>query len=586
MGGDELNLGMVGSGGDGVMVTGETLVNAAAKKGMKCLMLKSFGPQIRGGEASCKIRMSSKKVSAPPDKLDVLLAFNWNDYKRFGIELELNDGGVVIEDGHEGDEEPERSIVGAQPARIYRIPLTEMAKESAGTKLAKNMVALGVFSGLFDLPDKEMRAAIHKTFSHKSVEIIDNNIKAYEAGKSYAEDNLQVPPGMKLVIDESMLDKRVVMTGNDAAAYGALLAGCSFFAGYPITPSSEIMEWLSNHMPAYGGTMIQTEDEIAAMGMVIGASLAGAKAMTATSGPGISLMIELIGLASLAEIPCVIVNAQRVGPSTGIPTKSEQSDLLQACFGTHGDAPKVVIAPADVADCFDVMREAFFISEKYQLPVIVLSDGFIAQCKSSIHEPDLDKIRPWERARPKADEVSPADYKRYEITPSGVTWMSIPGKDPHLYRAAGIEHNEVGDPTSDFSEHERMNEKRYRKLEGVAAEVNFMRHYGPDDASLGVIGWGSSKGPIREAVEILNAQGLAIKALIPQVLYPLDTRQVYQFFESLDKLLVVELSYSKQFLNLLKAQLDLPDGTLHYGRSGGRPLAVYEMVEQLRKLLD
>jgi 2-oxoglutarate/2-oxoacid ferredoxin oxidoreductase subunit alpha len=586
MGGDELNLGMVGSGGDGVMVTGEILVYAAARKGMKCLMLKSFGPQIRGGESSCKIRMSSKKVATPPDKLDVLLAFNWNDYQRFGRELELGSVGVVIEDGRDGDQEPERQIVGQKPAKIYRIPLTEMAKESAGNKLAKNMVALGVLSGMFSLPDEEMRAAIRKTFSHKSDEIIDSNFRAYEAGKQYAENNLDSPPKLQLVIDESMLDKRAVMTGNEAIAYGSLLAGCSFFAGYPITPSSEIMEWLSNHMPVYGGTMIQTEDEIAALGMVIGASMAGARAMTATSGPGVSLMIEQIGLASIAEIPCVIVNAQRVGPSTGIPTKSEQSDLLQACFGTHGDAPKVVIAPADVADCFDVMREAFFISEKYQLPVIVLSDGFIAQCKSSIPWPDLDKIRPWERARPNIDEVSPADYKRFEIMPSGVTWMSIPGKDPHLYRAAGIEHNEAGNPTSDFAEHERMNEKRYRKLEGVAAEVNFMRHYGPENAAVGVIGWGSSKGPVREAVELLNAEGLAVKALIPQVLYPLDTNQVYEFFKSLDKLLVVELSYSKQFLNLLKIQLDLPVGTAHFGRSGGKPLAVYEVVDQIRMLFE
>ncbi|MBW7995987.1 MAG: 2-oxoacid:acceptor oxidoreductase subunit alpha [Candidatus Glassbacteria bacterium] len=586
MGGDELNLGMVGSGGDGVMVTGEAIVNAAAKKGMKCLMLKAFGPQIRGGESSCKIRLSSKKVSAPPDRLDVLLAFKWDDYKRFGRELELNPGGVVIEDGKEGDEEPERPIVGEQPSKIYRVPLTEIATESAGNKLAKNMVALGVLSGLFDLPDDEMRAAISKTFAHKSDEIINSNISAYEAGKQYAQENLEAPENMKLVIDESLLDKRVVMTGNDATAYGALLAGCTFFAGYPITPSSEIMEWLSNYMPVYGGTMVQTEDEIAALGMVIGASLAGAKSMTATSGPGFSLMIELIGLASIAEIPCVIVNAQRVGPSTGIPTKSEQSDLLQACFGTHGDAPKVVIAPADVADCFDVMREAFFISEKYQLPVIVLSDGFIAQCKSSIHEPELDKIRPWERARPNTDEVSVEDYKRYEITKTGITWMSIPGKDPHLYRSAGIEHDELGSPTSDFAEHERMNEKRYRKLAGVAEEVNFMRHYGPDDAKVGVIAWGSSKGPLREAVEILNARGHAVKALVPQVLYPLNTEKVYKFFESLDKLLVVELSYSKQFLNLLKIQLDLPAGTVHYGRSGGKPLAIYEMLEQIGKLLD
>jgi len=582
MGGDELNLGFVGSGGDGVMVSGEALVSAAARKGMKCLMLKSFGPQIRGGESSCKIRMSSKKVSAPPDKLDVLVAFNWEDYRRFGTELELAEWGVVIEESENGEPEPVRPIVGHQPAQIFRVPLTNIAKETAGNKLAKNMVALGLLSGLFSVPEDELKKSIRKTFSHKGEEIISANVKAFEAGKQYAEANLKAPEKLKLKIAEN-LDKRVVLTGNDATAFGALLAGCTFFAGYPITPSSEIMEWLSQYMPAYGGTMIQTEDEIAALGMVLGASLAGAKAMTATSGPGLSLMTELIGLASIAEIPCVIVNAQRVGPSTGIPTKSEQADLMQAIYGGHGDSPRVVIAPADVADCFDVMREAFFISEKYQIPVIVLSDGFIAQCKSSIHYPDLSMVRPWERARPKG--IAPEAYKRYEFTSSGVTWMSIPGKDPHIYRAAGIEHNEMGDPTSEYSMHQRMNEKRYRKLQAIADEVNFMRHYGPEDARVGVIAWGSSKGPVREAVEILISEGHAVKALVPQVIFPLDVKQVKQFFKSLEKLLVVELSYSKQFLNCLKTQLDLPAGTTHYGRSGAIAFSVSEILQQIRNLL-
>ena len=564
------------------MVTGESIVASAARKGMKCLMLKSFGPQIRGGETSCKIRMSNKKVSAPPDKLDVLLAFNWNDYKRFGTELELEEWGVVIEEVEDGEPAPERNIVGNQPAQIISVPLTKIAKDTAGNRLAKNMVALGLMAELFGMPDEELKVSIRKTFNHKGEEIITANLSAYEAGKQYAAANLQVPDKLRLKIAQN-LDKRVVMTGNEAAAYGALLAGCTFFAGYPITPSSEIMEWLSEYLPAYGGTMIQTEDEIAALGMVLGASLAGAKAMTATSGPGISLMTELIGLASIAEIPCVIVNAQRVGPSTGIPTKSEQSDLMQAIFGGHGDSPRVVIAPADVADCFDVMREAFFVSEKYQIPVIVLSDGFIAQCKSSIHYPDLSMVRPWERARPK--DISPENYKRYEYTKTGVTWMSIPGKDPHIYRAAGIEHNENGDPTSEFSVHEQMNDKRYRKLKFIAEEVNFMRHYGPEDAKVGVITWGSCKGPVREAIEILNAEGHAVKALVPQVLFPLNVKRVNQFFKSLDKLLVVELSYSKQFLNCLKTQLDLPAGTQHYGRSGGNAFSYHEIIEQIRKLL-
>ena len=581
MEGDELNLGLVGSGGDGVMIAGESIVSAAAREGLKCLMLKSFGPQIRGGESSCKIRISSKKVSAAPDTLDVLLAFNWNDYKRFGSELELKPEGVVVEEGDSESPEPERPIIGPQPATIYKLPLTRLAKETAGTPLARNMVALGALTELFGLPDKEMKHSIKKMFSHKSAQIIEGNLKAYQSGKDYVLANFSKPEKLQLRIEKN-LEKRLVMTGNDACAYAALLAGCRFFAGYPITPSSEIMEWLSVYMPAYGGTMIQTEDEIAALGMVLGASLAGAKAMTATSGPGMSLMTELLGLASIAEIPCVVVNAQRGGPSTGIPTKSEQSDLMQAVFGGHGDSPRVVIAPADVGDCFPVMREAFFISEKYQIPVIVLSDAFIAQCKASLHKPDLSKIRPWERARPHGIPVE--DYKRLEYTPTGVSWMAIPGKDPYIYRAAGIEHDEKGNPTSEFAEHEKMNEKRYRKLKFIAEDACFMRYYGPKEAKVGIVTWGSCKGPVREAVEILNTQGLPVRAIVPQVLFPLNTDKMRAFFAGLEHLLVVELSYSKQFLNLLKTQLDLPAGTAHYGRSGAKPFAVSEIIEQIRKI--
>ena len=583
MSSDELNLGIVGSGGDGVMVCGETIVSSAAMEGMKCLMLKSYGPQIRGGESSCKIRISRKKVAAPPDTLDVLLAFNWNDYKRFGKELTLQPEGVVIEEGEEGQEQPERPLVGPPPREIYRVPLTKLAKESAGTKLARNMVALGVLSQLFALPDAELEKSIAKMFSRKGDEIVQSNLKAYQAGKEYAAKHLTGHENLRLQRMKKG-GKRLVMTGNDAIAYGALLAGCRFFAGYPITPSSEIMEWLSTYMPAYGGTMIQTEDEMAALGMVIGASLAGVKAMTATSGPGLSLMTELIGLAAIAEIPCVIVNAQRVGPSTGIPTKSEQSDLMTAVFSGHGDAPRVVMAPADIADCFDVMREAFFVSEKYQIPVIVLSDGFIAQCKASINEPDLSLIRTWTRARPRG--ISAENYKRFDSsTRSGVSWMSVPGKDKSIYRSAGIEHDEKGNPTSDYEIHQEMNEKRYRKLRFIAGDCHFMRFYGPEDAKIGVLGWGSSKGPVREAVKILNKQGHKVRAMIPQVLFPLATDKVLTWFEGLDHLLVVELSYSRQFLNLLKIQLDLPAGTTHYGRSGAKPLAVSEMVEQISKLL-
>ncbi|MEA1997028.1 MAG: 2-oxoacid:acceptor oxidoreductase subunit alpha [Gemmatimonadota bacterium] len=582
MAADELNLGIIGSGGDGVMVAGETIVSAAAREGLRCLMLKSFGPQIRGGESSCKIRISPKKIAAYPDKLDVLVAFDWRAYLRFGNELMLNSGGVVIEEGEDGEPEPDRPLKGCKPESIYRIPLTRLAKDAAGTRLARNMVALGAMSELFSLPDRDLRKSIEKLFFRKSSEVVGKNVRAYEAGKDYVKQHI-VKTHKQSLKGGKDLGERLVMTGNDAIAYGALLAGCRFFAGYPITPSSEIMEWFSIYMPAFGGTMIQTEDEMAALGMVLGASLAGKKAMTATSGPGHSLMTEMIGLASLAEIPCVIVSVQRGGPSTGLPTKSEQSDLMHAVYGGHGDAPRVVIAPADVADCFEVMREAFYISEKYQIPVIVLSDGFIGHCKSAIGVPDISRFSVPDRDRP--DPVT-KDYKRFELTPTGVSKMSIPGLDKLIYRAAGIEHDETGNPTSDFDLHQRMNEKRYRKLEHIAGDVNFMRIYGPrEKAKVGVLAWGSSKGTVREAVETLGKQGCSVSALIPQVLFPIAKDKLKAYIDSVESLLVVELSYSRQFLNLLKTQVDLPPDTQHYGRSGGQPLAVSELIEQIKKLL-
>jgi 2-oxoglutarate/2-oxoacid ferredoxin oxidoreductase subunit alpha len=579
----DLNIGMVGSGGDGVMVGGEAVVSAVARKGLNCIMLKSYGPQIRGGESSCKIRISNEKVSTQADELDVLLAYNWKDYPRFGKELVLKAGGVVIEEGDSDTPEPERPIVGPEPGMICRIPLTKLAKEATGGTRARNMVALGALGKLCNLPNKPLRDSIKKIFKSKGTDVVHDNMQAYHTGRVYAGKNFSGIKQIRLAIDSKQVEERVVMTGNDAIAYGALLAGCRFFSGYPITPSSEIMEWLSVQMPRFNGTMVQTEDEMAALGMLLGASLAGVKAMTATSGPGLSLMTEMIGLAAIAEIPAVIVDVQRGGPSTGIPTKSEQSDLMHAVFGGHGDFPRVVIAPTDVVDCFDVMREAFFVSEKYQVPVIVLSDGFIGQRKAAISPPDVSKYRPYYRNRPKPDKDT--EYLRFAYTASGVSPMSIPGMPHVLYRAAGIEHDEKGRPTSDFETHQKMNEKRFKKLEGIEQDVNYMKVYGPEKARVAVLSWGSNKGAVRNAVKILNEKGHKVKGIIPQVLFPLAVNKLKGYLETVDKLLIVELSYSKQFLNVLKTQMDLPEDTTHYGRSGGQPLGVGEVVEQIEKLL-
>jgi len=364
---------------------------------------------------------------------------------------------------------------------------------------------------------------------------------------------------------------------------GALHAGCRFFAGYPITPSSEILHFLAEWMPRVGGSVVQTEDELAAIGAVIGASFAGVKAMTATSGPGLSLMTEMLGLAAMAEIPTVIVNVQRGGPSTGNPTKSEQADLFQCLYGTHGDAPRVVLACSDVEDCFHATVEAFNIAEEFQLPVLVLSDQAVGQRKETLSAETLEhEVR--DRVIPGPEEL--ANYERYRDTPTGVSPMAIPGMRDGMYQTNGLEHDEAGRPNSLYLTHEKMNTKRYRKLWPIRDRYHFFRRYGPAEADLGILCWGSSKGAVQEAVLTANARGDKVAAFVPQVLYPFPKRDFEEFLAQVGELLVVELSYTAQFYKYLRTFLNLPEGRTHvFKRSGGKNLTVAEVNREIRKVL-
>jgi 2-oxoglutarate ferredoxin oxidoreductase subunit alpha len=376
----------------------------------------------------------------------------------------------------------------------------------------------------------------------------------------------------------------LLMSGNELSAVAALHAGCRFFAGYPITPSSEILHLLSEWMPKVGGYLVQTEDELAAIGAVIGGSFAGVKSMTATSGPGLALMTEMLGLAAMSEIPAVIIDVQRGGPSTGLPTKSEQSDLWQALWGSHGDAPRVVLAPADVEDCFHTTVAAFNIAEETQLPVIVLSDQFIAQRRETLSMITLDH-EVVGRQVPSAGELR--DFKRYKDTRSGVSPMTWPGMKGGEYQTNGLEHDEAGQPTSMHLIHEQMNSKRYRKLRQVRERYSFFRTYGPEDADVGILCWGSSKGPVKEAVLKANGRGEKVAAFVPQLLYPFPYHEFKRFLRGINDIIIFELSYSAQFYKYLRTFLDLPEGhTYVYKRSGGKNLTVGEVEDKIEKVLE
>ncbi|HVO51654.1 MAG TPA: 2-oxoacid:acceptor oxidoreductase subunit alpha, partial [Thermoanaerobaculia bacterium] len=373
---------------------------------------------------------------------------------------------------------------------------------------------------------------------------------------------------------------KLLMSGNEASALGALHAGCRFFAGYPITPSTEILQFAEEWLPKMGGSVVQTEDELAAIGAVVGASFAGVKSMTATSGPGLSLMTEMLGLASMAEVPCVVVDVQRGGPSTGLPTKSEQSDLWQAVFAGHGDAPRVVIAASDVEDCFHATVEAFNIAEEFQVPVIVLTDQSVGQRRETL-DPARLVHKVVDRAVP-----TPADlenYQRYKDTPEGFSPMSVPGMKGGIYQTNGLEHDEAGRPASMHLVHEKMNAKRYRKLTPIRDKYQRARRYGPEKADLGIVCWGSSKGAVKEAVLMAEARGEKVAAFIPEMIFPFPAKAFEEFKKSVRQILVIEISYAAQFYKYLQTFTTLPSDTKIFKRSGGKNLTISEVDDQIRK---
>ncbi|HVR39086.1 MAG TPA: 2-oxoacid:acceptor oxidoreductase subunit alpha [Thermoanaerobaculia bacterium] len=556
----ELSFSIVGSGGDGAVAAGDILAMACAREGLHVIKTEAYGPQIRGGESSCNVRISAKPIHAQADALDAIVVLSWSDYARFRSELVPGDDAIFFHD--------EKDAPPAEMTRYRLVPISFPPK-------AKNMLAIGLIAGTFGLNADAVRAAIHDRFRKKREEVIAANLMAFDGGLELAvvAEQLEYEPSAP----------KLLMAGNEASAVGAIDAGCQFFAGYPITPSSEILHFLSEWLPRIDGTCLQTEDELAAIGAVVGASFAGAKAMTATSGPGLSLMAEMIGLASIAELPAVIVNVQRGGPSTGIPTKSEQSDLLHAAFASHGDTPRVLLTCTDVEDSFHTTVDAFNIAEEFQVPVIVLSEQSIAQRRETINGTHLahDVL---DRRIANADEL--AEYRRYRETDDGISPMSVPGMPFGMYQTNGLEHDEQGRPNSGFVMHERMNAKRYRKLDAIAKKYRLVHHFGPEDPELGIVCWGSSVGPVREAVEKLNADGFRVAALAPRILLPLPKREIERFVAFASNVLVIELSYSQQFYRYLRTEIDLPrDRTRVYARSGAKNLSVSEVIAEAQKTI-
>ncbi len=575
---NDLIIGMAGSGGDGIVSAGESLMSAAAQQGYYAILTKSFGSQIRGGESSCRLRVATTPVLNPGGALNVAIALNWEDFLRFGGELPVTADTVVIYEQKTGVA-PDAIPLRVKPAIVRSAPIEELAKSAAGTLQAKNNVVLGLLCGWFGLGQQAIIDGIRKKFGKKGPEVLAGNERAFAAGIEYAGKN-PIGNDRQLAPATPSATKRRVTDGNEVCAEAALFAGCKFFGGYPITPATEIMQHLQRDIWKHGGSLLQAEDEIAGIAAVVGASFAGKKAMTATSGPGFSLKSEVLGLASQAELPLVCVNVQRGGPSTGLPTKPEQADLFAAAFSAHGDSIRPILAPISVTDMFGVTVEAFNIAEQYQTPVIVLSDQEIAQRKDIIDPVDTRPFKLVNRLVPTEQELA-GGYTRFRLTDTGISPITHPGLRGGAYLAAGIEHNEKGDPTSSGEMHEKMNDKRLRKLNPLKERRDLFVIEGDADADLGVISWGSVAGVALEAIRSVRSRGIAVKVMIPKLVYPIADEIYADFFRSLQRCLVVEQSHQGQLHRLIRMWVDVPHEFISLARSGANPISPALVAEKL-----
>lgn len=566
---------IAGEAGEGVQSIGALVTQISARSGYGVISAFTPPSEIKGGYASFQIRLSDKRPMTPGSLPDVLLAFNQEAYDI--NKNDLREGMLLLYDEEQCT--PDES---AANITSYALPLTAIAKRELNFELGKNVVAVGMITSLFGLPFDVAEQLVTKLFGRKGPEIVQKNMAALEAGRNFIESTIKNRAQYKLPQIQAE-GKRMVVSGNQSLALGALAGGVNFYAGYPITPATDIMEFLAGELPKIGCKVIQAEDEIAALGMVLGASYTGARSITATAGPGLSLMVELLGLAVMAEIPAVVVDVQRAGPSTGMPTRHEQGDLLLAAFGGHGEAARIVIAPTSVEDCFYRAVDALNLAERYQCPVLLLSDFLMAFRTESIPVPDLNSVNLMERVvyHPENGSTNGVNgtngtnghgenghavnadipleeqdtlYLRYSLTEDGVSPMAIPGTPGGQYVATGLEHTERGRHRQDPRVHAAMTEKRARKLERAALDAPPAVVLGDDDAEVGIITWGSTLGPVIEAVERIRANGTKISAIAPRMVWPLPDHQLKDWIESKRRIVVAEVNYSGHFMSLLAAR--------------------------------
>lgn len=567
-----------GQQGEGIESTGEIFAIALNRLGYYLYGYRHFSSRIKGGHTNNKIRVSTTQVRSISDDLDILVAF---DQETIDVNYkELHSNGVIMADAKFGPTKPEDT-----EASLYAVPFTEIATE-LGTSLMKNMVAIGATSAVLDLDIQVFEEVVQEIFGRKGQQVVEKNMEAIKAGYEYMKEQLGSNVGA-MELEKADGQKRLFMIGNDAIAMGALAGGCRFMAAYPITPASEIMEYLIKKLPAVGGTVIQTEDEIAAATMAIGANYAGVRTITASAGPGLSLKMEAIGLSGITETPLVIVDTQRGGPSTGLPTKQEQSDLMAMIYGTHGEIPKIVMAPSTVQEAFYDTAEAFNLAEEYQCPVIILSDLQLSLGKQTVEPLDFSKVE-IRRGKLQTGELpeleSKGYFKRYEVTEDGVSPRTIPGMKNGIHHVTGVEHEETGKPSESAANRIAQMDKRFRKISNIKFDTPVHKNAPHEEADLLIVGFNSTRGAIEEAMGRLEQDGMKVNHAQVRLIHPFPVDEILPLVKSAKKIAVIENNATGQLANILKMNVGHAEKVHKVLKYDGNPFLPHEIHSKCKEL--
>jgi len=576
-------IGIGGAAGQGVATPGDIFAKIFSRRGLNLNAYNAYQSIIRGGHTFLTIRTGPEKVTNMGDRIDLFIPLNQDSMDRH-LKL-LSSGAACLYNA-----DTIRPGPAADGVQFCPLPVSELA-DITRNKVAQNTIAIGAGLHMMGIGFPALEDVLQEQFKKKGAAVVTENMSVARAGYDYAAAHFTDFPNPLPKTE----NRYAILSGNIAMAMGGAAAGVKFYCAYPMSPSTGVLHWMAAHARKAGIMVRQVEDEIGVVNMAIGAAHAGIRSMCATSGGGFALMSEGLGMSAMMETPVVVINCQRAGPSTGVPTKTEQGDLWQMLGAAFGDYPRVIAAPLDIGDCFTLIPEIFNIADRFQCPGLVLCDLLLSEGRLSVHPRDLDFTPPIDRGElittnngAPSSVPTNGSYKRYKITESGVSPRAVPGVPGHIHTAATDEHMEDGVLISDeFTnpiKRREMMEKRMRKVAGIEAAVPPPVLCGPRDAEVTLIGWGSTKGVIEEACEILTEQGIPSNQLQIRWLVPLHGDAILEILKASRHTILVENNYSGQFARYLRSETSfVPDG--HIRKYDGEPFMPHHIVEAVKEQL-